>query len=491
MGSSLSCVGCIEREHEEQLLKLVEAEEAKQTPRDHVYSQISEEAQQSQSSSEAELESKLNAIVNARKQSKSVPSSPGGEQLQAQIDAIVKNRKQCKKVTGTQVPVPSSPASELKDQINAIVKARAEHRKQQESPVPCSPAFELQDQINTIVGYHAKSLKEQRLSWSDDAVPDATDLAYYAVMASPKEHASPSPAKDLSDMDLAYYANVALSNAKVRTCSETVHEHMEFSPAVDYAHWEAYEEDIAPCQLSFAEEASTVFVEAEPACVQPMEQATALTVEVPKAKVDARPFDINEIPSPTRNRARKLWASVTEKEAVDEVKPTAIAESTAVEEEFHSVADEAEQQVEEDRQVLEAKWLREMEENAKMVAMDQRVVESFLESVKISAWQERVRTPIKGSNLYTKHIRPCRPEGTSIKVQESSFRNLAGFLQFLEAEGLLRLRPGLTDPVVTEIRFDACCRYTFTMAPQQHKEAPHNAGCSCRKCIDTQALAWQ
>jgi len=373
--------------------------------------------------------------------------------------------------------VPSSPANELKDQINAIVKARAEHRKQQESPVPCSPAFELQDQINTIVGYHAKSLKEQRLSWSDDAVPDATDLAYYAVMA--------SPAKDLSDIDLAYYANVALSNAKVRTCSETVHEHMEFSPAVDYAHWEAYEEDLAPCQLSFAEEA-------EPACVQPMEQATALTVEVPKAKVDARPFDINEIPSPTRNRARKLWASVTEKEAVDEVKPTAIAESTAVEEEFHSVADEAEQQVvEEDRQVLEAKWLKEAEENANMVAMDQRVVESFLESVKISAWQERVRTPIKGSNLYTKHIRPCRPEGTSIKVQESSFRNLAGFLQFLEAEGLLRLRPGLTDPVVTEIRFDACCRYTFTMAPQQHKEAPHNAGCSCRKCIDTQALAWQ
>jgi len=101
MGSSLSCVGCIEREHEEQLLKLVEAEEAKQTPRDHVYSQISEEAQQSQSSSEAALESKLNAIVNARKQNKSVPSSPGGEQLQAQIDAIVKSRKQARR---SQVP---------------------------------------------------------------------------------------------------------------------------------------------------------------------------------------------------------------------------------------------------------------------------------------------------------------------------------------------------------------------------------------------------
>merc|ERR1712194_530772 len=74
---------------------------------------------------------------------------------------------------------------------------------------------------------------------------------------------------------------------------------------------------------------------------------------------------------------------------------------------------------------------------------------------------ECVRTPIKGSNLYMKHICPCRPAGTSVDVKDSSFRNLGSFLLFLEAEWLLRLQPGLSDPVVTEIYFDACRKYKY------------------------------
>jgi len=96
-----------------------------------------------------------------------------------------------------------------------------------------------------------------------------------------------------------------------------------------------------------------------------------------------------------------------------------------------------------------------------MEAMDKQCVDVFLESVKGCSWRQRVRTPIKGTNLYTKHIRPCRPVGTSVDVKDSSFGNLRNFLEFLEAEGLLRLQPGLSDPVVSDINFKACHRYKY------------------------------
>merc|ERR1719253_1140303 len=101
------------------------------------------------------------------------------------------------------------------------------------------------------------------------------------------------------------------------------------------------------------------------------------------------------------------------------------------------------------------------EEKAARAAMDKLCVETFIESVKKVAWRDRIRTPLKGSNLYTKHIRPSRPRGTSVDVKDSSFRYLGVFLEFLESEGLLRLQPGLTDPVVTDIYFDACRKYMY------------------------------
>jgi uncharacterized glyoxalase superfamily metalloenzyme YdcJ len=125
---------------------------------------------------------------------------------------------------------------------------------------------------------------------------------------------------------------------------------------------------------------------------------------------------------------------------------------------------------------------RKAEEEAEMAEMDQRCVETFLECVQPLSWRERIRTPLKGTILYTKHIRPARPAGTSVDVKDSSFRSLGNFLGFLESEGLLRLKPGLTDPVVTDIRMDACRKYTY--AP---RSKPSNAADSSA----TPLLPWQ
>merc|ERR1712070_1215826 len=118
--------------------------------------------------------------------------------------------------------------------------------------------------------------------------------------------------------------------------------------------------------------------------------------------------------------------------------------------------------------------------------MDELVVETFLESVKKVSWRRHVKTPVKGTNLYTKFMRPCRPMGTSVDVKDSSFKSLGFFLQFLESEGLVYLQPGLTDPVVTDINFEACRKYKYVAKKQSATLTPsvlqvHNPGCCCRR----------
>merc|ERR1719502_1297553 len=105
-------------------------------------------------------------------------------------------------------------------------------------------------------------------------------------------------------------------------------------------------------------------------------------------------------------------------------------------------AEWASSQAEEDEEEPSLKHLSfaEQEEDEEQARL--REIEFFKESEKKCAWRDRqVRTPIKGSNLYVRHMRPCRPAGTSVDVKDSNFRNLGTFLQFLEAEGLLRLKP--------------------------------------------------
>lgn len=104
--------------------------------------------------------------------------------------------------------------------------------------------------------------------------------------------------------------------------------------------------------------------------------------------------------------------------------------------------------------------LQQATEEAEMAEMDVRCMDTFIKCTTCS-WRDRVRTPVKGTMLYTKFMRPCRPAGTSVDVKDSSFHNLLNFLQFLEGEGLLCLKPGLTDPVVTDIDYEACCNYTY------------------------------
>lgn len=386
----------------------------------------------SQLSDDKELQDRINAIVNARaercKQSAGLESFSSGEI--AVIDA----------------------------QVGAAVRS---HEFYKQSPVASSDNAGLQEQINAIVGAHSRSLKQQRVS---------LDLA------------SPSPAKSVSDLELEYFANLALSRAKERQAPAS-------SPP-PLSQWSSFDYDVQPCQLSFAGCDSSV--EAEQDSMAKDEPSPILApytsaIETPQkcvdtSEMDARPFNVTDIPSPTRNRAKRqqLWAELEAQATAKEDPEKELAEGE--QQECTAVADEAASL--KDTQAI---WLRKFEEQAEMAAMDKLCVETFLESVKKCAWRSSVRTPIKGSNLYTKHMRPCRPAGTSVDVKDSSFRNLGAFLQFLEAEGLLCLKPGLTDPVVTQIYFDACRRYKYNAHQQEcflaaTKEAPHEGGCSCRLC---------
>lgn len=368
----------------------------------------------------------------------------------------------------------------------------------------------------------------------------------------PADLCSPSPdAKSFSNVELGYYANAALSQAKVRNTPATS------PPPLDF-NWAAWEEDVTPCQLSFADCGDTSEAQKDASSTTQLKEKC-----VDDLTVQTRPFKLSEIPSPTRSRAKKVvWEDAefqqtsvegdakesqqkvavqetTEQKAVEkEVLPVgwerersyghdqdyyfnrATGESTwenpaqqkaakeeaqqkvAVQEEAESKAVEKvqkamqqryEEKLEAERKAAEVdvpaglsekQLLRKMQEKAELDEMDQNCIDAFLESVK-KASRERVRTPIKGSNLYTKHMRPCRPAGVSVDVKDSSFINLRSFLEFLEAEGLIRLTPGLTDPMVSDIHFEACRKYSYD--PQRRttsiKEAPHDAGCSCRLCI--------
>jgi len=467
MGNHLICVSCIQREQEEQNIKDLLQTEDWTNPLDA-----------------STLAQRAAAHAEKCRQQSNAPSSSDDE-LKAHINAIVNASAQRPR----QSPVPFGSDSDLKDRINAIVNARAEQCKK--SPAPFSSGNELQDQISGIVEAHGKSLKQQRLA--------------YGV--------SPSPAKSLSNTELAYYAHLALSGAKERQTPAKFS-----SPAC--VQWPC-DHDIEPCRLSFAEGENTFEAQTDAPSTEPRPALSCIVepkeefAEDEDAKLKARPFDVSDIPSPTRNRAKrqqKLWAAAAtgEEDASclsmwDEVQQTSIEGAT--DEAWQNVADEeaeeqAEQEIDAFQEVApaaffpppEAMWLQQVEEEAELAAMDKMCVDTFLESVKKCARHERVRTPIKGTNLYTKHIRPCRPAGTSVDVKDSSFKSLACFLKFLEAEGLLVLKPGLTDPVVTEIRFGACRNYTYNPRPQAStiKEAPHDEGCCCRLCTSTtQAIGFQ
>merc|ERR1711879_952144 len=132
-----------------------------------------------------------------------------------------------------------------------------------------------------------------------------------------------------------------------------------------------------------------------------------------EAKVNdvSKAFALNDVASP--NRHQESWDTQEFHECMEE-----------------QDARDASQQAEKEILELETRrWELEVQRRAEMEAMDKQCVDVFLESVKGCSWRQRVRTPIKGTNLYTKLIRPCRPVGTSVDVKDSSFGNLRNFLE--------------------------------------------------------------
>jgi len=385
---------------------------------------------------------------------------------------------------------PRDSDSELQSQINAIVKAHTQRCKQ--SPAKSSPDAALQDQINAIVGAHAKSLNQQRIA-----------------VAKTAELVSPSPAKSFTDEELGYFANIVLSQAKARNT-------LSKSPAPLYIPRVSCEDDIAPRRLNFIDDNDLEIQKDVPSTIDVPEPPTSGIADSQKelevdSKSQTRPFNLSEIPSPTRNRAKKLWAEAAKVAAeqasaastLDEVhqmylekkkeEREAEKKSDAEKKEFFSAEEDEEEEDEDEEAIcLKAKLLKEAEEKRQQTAMDKMCVDAFLKSVARCAWNERgVRTPIKGTNLYVNHMRPCRAAGTSVDVKDSSFRFLGTFLEFLEAEGLLSLKPGLTDPVVTGINFEACRTYKYppSAAPQPQPQGTPAKGTPAKGLLSSSSVS--
>jgi len=172
----------------------------------------------------------------------------------------------------------------------------------------------------------------------------------------------------------------------------------------------------------------------------------------------------------------EIWRKAAEEAAEEE------ARANVAEEEARAIAAEEEAR----KKLAEEKARRcAEEEEAEIAEMDQRCVDIFL----LCCTETRVRTPIKGTILYTKCMRPLRPAGTSLDVKDSSFHCLSNFLKFLEGEGLLRLKPGESDPVVIEIRREACRSYEYVAKSQS--ASPVAMGDSFRRFGPNINLSWQ
>jgi hypothetical protein len=83
-----------------------------------------------------------------------------------------------------------------------------------------------------------------------------------------------------------------------------------------------------------------------------------------------------------------------------------------------------------------------------MEAMDWVLWEHFQKAVK-----RGIQTPLKGTTVY-KLMRNARQHGISVDVKDSTYRNLRAFLESLEKDGYLSLKPNVSDPVILAINSD-------------------------------------
>merc|ERR1712093_345159 len=78
--------------------------------------------------------------------------------------------------------------------------------------------------------------------------------------------------------------------------------------------------------------------------------------------------------------------------------------------------------------------------------MDETLMNCFLQAVTTQIKDHDL--PMMGTTLYGKHMRSSRLVGTDCDVKESSFVWLRPFLESLEDDGLLELKPEVKDPTV-------------------------------------------
>jgi hypothetical protein len=78
--------------------------------------------------------------------------------------------------------------------------------------------------------------------------------------------------------------------------------------------------------------------------------------------------------------------------------------------------------------------------------MDETLMDCFLQAVTTRVKDRDL--PIMGTTLYGKHMRMCRRIGTSCDVKDSNFVWLRPFLESLEDDGLLEIKPEVKDPTV-------------------------------------------
>jgi len=78
--------------------------------------------------------------------------------------------------------------------------------------------------------------------------------------------------------------------------------------------------------------------------------------------------------------------------------------------------------------------------------MDETLMNCFLQAVTTQIKNHDL--PMMGTTLYGKHMRSSRLVGTDCDVKESSFVWLRPFLESLEDDRLLKLKPEVQDPTV-------------------------------------------
>lgn len=232
------------------------------------------------------------------------------------VDATLVHKPAEKSLAQSSPPPQKEVDAELQARINTIVGPRVNQQQQQLQNTKACSDEELKARINTIVGARSECRKQ-----SEDYVQLKASIAVSEAAerklagASPDAMqlgASPCAAQSLSNIELAYRANLALSAAKDRNTPAK-------SPAPAFVRWEPHpEKDIVPCQLDFADGDDVATQEDEKQAalpVQPvhLEPVAAVLAEPEQGSVDnheaeTHPAEVSQVP-------------VLEEEAVDDEEP--------------------------------------------------------------------------------------------------------------------------------------------------------------------------